>query len=48
MQDHGLKNGFVKSRLNATTLKALAKELYDIYIDDIKFMLNEELSISNN
>jgi hypothetical protein len=48
MQDNGLRNGFVKANLNATTLKALAKELYDIYRSDIEFMLNEELGISNN
>lgn len=48
MQDNGLRNGYVKANLNATTLKALAKELYDIYISDIEFMLNKELGILNN
>jgi hypothetical protein len=47
MNTFGLKNGYVKANLNVTTIKELAKQLYEMYEDDIKYMLNEELGVKN-
>lgn len=43
MASYGLRNGYVKSIFSEATFKQLAEELYDIYEDAIKYILNQNL-----